>query len=60
MVLGGIASGLWIENPKHRTEAVPAGGAAIAGECGHGRDADCREGDLARQPGSEAPEPEPA
>jgi EmrB/QacA subfamily drug resistance transporter len=60
MVLGGIASGLWIENPKRRTEAVPAGGAAMAGECGHGRDADCREGELAREPGSEAPGPEPA
>jgi hypothetical protein len=60
MILGGIASGLWIENPKRRMEAVPAGAAATAGECGHGRDADCREAGLAREPGSEAPEPEPA
>jgi EmrB/QacA subfamily drug resistance transporter len=41
MVLGGIASGLWIENPRRRVEAVPAGGAAAAGECGHGADCDC-------------------
>jgi EmrB/QacA subfamily drug resistance transporter len=40
MVLGGIASGLWIENPKHQTEAVPAGGAAAAGECGHSSNCD--------------------
>jgi EmrB/QacA subfamily drug resistance transporter len=43
MVLGGIASGLWIENPQRRVAAVPAGGAAAAGECGHGSDADCTD-----------------
>jgi EmrB/QacA subfamily drug resistance transporter len=41
MILGGIASGLWIENPRRRVEAVPAGAAAAAGECGHGADCDC-------------------
>ena len=35
MILGGIASGLWIENPKRHTEAVPSRGSAAAGECGH-------------------------
>jgi EmrB/QacA subfamily drug resistance transporter len=35
MILGGIASGFGIENPKRKTEAVPAGGNAAAGECGH-------------------------
>jgi EmrB/QacA subfamily drug resistance transporter len=40
MVLGGIASGLWIENPKRSTRAVPAGGAAPAGECGHSPNCD--------------------
>ena len=43
MILGGIASGLGIENPKRSTQAVPAGGAAPAGECGHSSDADCAE-----------------
>jgi EmrB/QacA subfamily drug resistance transporter len=41
MILGGIASGLGIENPKRTTEAIPAGGNAAAGECGHGADCDC-------------------
>ena len=40
MILGGIASGLGIENPKRSTEAVPAGGTATAGECGHSPDCD--------------------
>jgi len=40
MILGGIASGLWIENPRRRVEAVPAGGAASAGECGHSSNCD--------------------
>jgi MFS family permease len=43
MILGGIAAGLGIENPKHRTEAIPTRGSAQAGECGHGPDADCSE-----------------
>jgi EmrB/QacA subfamily drug resistance transporter len=41
MILGGIASGLWIENPRQSTAAVPAGGNAAAGECGHSADCDC-------------------
>ncbi|HET7574237.1 MAG TPA: MFS transporter, partial [Solirubrobacterales bacterium] len=35
MILGGIAAGVGIENPRRRVVAVPAGGAAPAGECGH-------------------------
>lgn len=35
MIAGGIASGLGIENPKRRTEAIPSRGSAQAGECGH-------------------------
>ena len=40
MVLGGIASGLGIENPSRRTEAIPNRGSAQAGECGHSADCD--------------------
>jgi EmrB/QacA subfamily drug resistance transporter len=40
MILGGIASGFGIENPKRRTEAVPSRGSAAAGECGHSSDCD--------------------
>ena len=40
MIAGGIVSGFGIENPRRRVEAVPAGGAAAAGECGHSPDAD--------------------
>jgi len=43
MILGGIVAGLGIENPRRRVEAVPTRGAAAAGECGHGADADCFE-----------------
>jgi EmrB/QacA subfamily drug resistance transporter len=43
MIGGGIASGFGIENPKRRSEAVPAGSAAAAGECGHSSEADCAE-----------------
>jgi EmrB/QacA subfamily drug resistance transporter len=35
MILGGIVSGIGIENPKRKVNSVPAGGAAAAGECGH-------------------------
>jgi EmrB/QacA subfamily drug resistance transporter len=52
MIAGGIAAGLGIENPKRQRETYPAGGAAAAGECGHGSDADCAE--------REAAEPRPA
>ncbi|MBW8059573.1 MAG: MFS transporter [Solirubrobacterales bacterium] len=58
MIVGGLVSWAGIENPRRRFEAVPAGGAVAAGECGHGADADCGEGEPA--PGSEAPAPEPA
>ncbi len=40
MILGGIVSALGIENPRQRGEAFPTRGAAAAGECGHGADAD--------------------
>ncbi len=53
MIVGGIASGFGIENPRRRVAAVPTRGAAAAGECGHGADADCGAP-------SEAPAPEPA
>ncbi len=57
MIIGGIVSGLWIENPRRRVETVPTRGAAAAGECGH--DADCGQG---RSDGAieEAPAPGPA
>ena len=40
MILGGIVAGLGIQNPERRVEAIPAGGAAAAGECGHAADAE--------------------
>ncbi|HKI67705.1 MAG TPA: hypothetical protein VJ989_10615, partial [Solirubrobacterales bacterium] len=43
MIAGGIFAGFGIENPKHEIEAIPAGGAVAAGECGHGADADCSQ-----------------
>ena len=43
MIAGGIVAGFGIENPERRIETVPAGGAASAGECGHGADADCAQ-----------------
>ncbi len=36
MIVGGIVSGLWIENPRRRVEVFATRGAAAAGECGHG------------------------
>jgi EmrB/QacA subfamily drug resistance transporter len=35
MIAGGIFAGIGIENPRRQAKAVPAGGAAPAGECGH-------------------------
>ncbi|HET8565104.1 MAG TPA: MFS transporter [Solirubrobacterales bacterium] len=35
MILGGIASGLWIENPRRTVSSYPSRGSAPAGECGH-------------------------
>jgi EmrB/QacA subfamily drug resistance transporter len=43
MILGGIAAGVGVENPRRRVEAIPSRGSAQAGECGHGTDADCTE-----------------
>jgi hypothetical protein len=40
MIIGGAVSGVGIENPRQRREAVPSRGSASAGECGHGADAD--------------------
>jgi EmrB/QacA subfamily drug resistance transporter len=40
MILGGIAAGLGIENPKRRTEAIASRGTAQAGECGHSSECD--------------------
>jgi EmrB/QacA subfamily drug resistance transporter len=34
MILGGIAAGVGIENPRRRVEAIPSRGSAPAGECG--------------------------
>jgi EmrB/QacA subfamily drug resistance transporter len=59
MIAGGIVAGLGIENPRRRVEAVPTRGAAAAGECGHGTDADCAEGEPVAA-GSGAPAPRPA
>ncbi|MGB7588043.1 MAG: hypothetical protein WBM00_04980, partial [Solirubrobacterales bacterium] len=53
MIAGGAVSGFGIVNPRRSFEAVPAGGAAAAGECGHGADCDCGEGQriaAAREP----------
>ncbi|HVD40527.1 MAG TPA: MFS transporter [Solirubrobacterales bacterium] len=43
MILGGIASGLGIENPKRKvsSSSIPSRGSAQAGECGHPTDGDC-------------------
>jgi EmrB/QacA subfamily drug resistance transporter len=73
MILGGIVSGFGIEDPRRsksrlsldvgvegageRSRAVPTRGAAAAGECGHGADADCDDAEPARVGESPAPEP---
>jgi EmrB/QacA subfamily drug resistance transporter len=41
MILGGLVSGIGIENPRSTREAVSSRGSATAGECGHEADADC-------------------
>jgi EmrB/QacA subfamily drug resistance transporter len=51
MIAGGVVAGIGIENPRRRVEAVPAGGAAPAGECGHS--ADCDSDKLERAPVAE-------
>jgi EmrB/QacA subfamily drug resistance transporter len=58
MITGGIVSGLGIENPRRRIEAMPSRGSAQAGECGHGADADCI--DQKQLPPTGEAEPEPA
>lgn len=50
MLSGGIVAGLGIVNPRHRFEAVPAAGAAAAGECGHGADCDSSQPATAAEP----------
>jgi hypothetical protein len=59
MIAGGAVAGFGIENPRRRVEAVATRGAAAAGECGHGADADCAEGEPLAA-GGEPPAPEPA
>jgi len=53
MIVGGTVSAFGIENPRRRREAIPTRGAAPAGECGHGPDADSAPGP------TPAPEPAP-
>jgi len=50
MILGGVVSAFGIENPRRAVKAVPTRGAAQAGECGHGTDAD----QLSREPAGES------
>lgn len=50
MILGGVVSGFGIENPRRLVEAVPTRGAAAAGECGHGSNADCTQPDAVPTP----------
>lgn len=35
MIVGGIASGIGIENPRRQVSSYPSRGSAAAGECGH-------------------------
>jgi EmrB/QacA subfamily drug resistance transporter len=50
MIAGGIVSGVGIENPRRRMEALPRRGSAQAGECGHSTDADCMQPETAPTP----------
>lgn len=59
MIAGGVVAWIGIENPRRAIEAVPTRGAAAAGECGHGADADCTE-PVPVAAASESAEPEPA
>ncbi|HWN73587.1 MAG TPA: hypothetical protein VNN15_07270, partial [Solirubrobacterales bacterium] len=43
MIVGGIVAGVGVQNPKRQVKSVPTRGAAAAGECGHGSDADCAD-----------------
>jgi len=40
MLVGGVVSGVGIENPRRKVEAVPSRGSAQAGECGHSAEGD--------------------
>jgi hypothetical protein len=59
MIVGGAVSGFGIVDRPRPFAAVASGGAALAGECGHGADSDCGGGVPLKEPG-EAPAPEPA
>jgi EmrB/QacA subfamily drug resistance transporter len=50
MIIGGAVSGVGIENPRRKIEAVPSRGSAQAGECGHGTEADCAPTEPATDP----------
>ncbi len=50
MIAGGVVSGVGIENPRRRLEAVPTRGTAQAGECGHGSEADRAPSEPATEP----------
>jgi predicted MFS family arabinose efflux permease len=50
MLAGGVVSGLGIVNPKEPVEAVPASGAAPAGECGHSAECDTAQAEPAPTP----------
>jgi EmrB/QacA subfamily drug resistance transporter len=50
MIAGGVVSGVGIENPRQRREAVPTRGTAAAGECGRGADADRSSPEPAAEP----------
>jgi EmrB/QacA subfamily drug resistance transporter len=50
MIIGGAVSGVGIENPRRKVEAVPSRGSAQAGECGHGFEADCAPTEPATEP----------
>jgi EmrB/QacA subfamily drug resistance transporter len=50
MILGGVVSGLGIENPRRHREAIASRGSAAAGECGHGCNADSTQPDAVPTP----------
>lgn len=58
MILGGIIAGFGIKDPRRARSAIPTRGAASAGECGHGVDADTAAPGQATV--ADPPSPEPA
>jgi EmrB/QacA subfamily drug resistance transporter len=50
MIIGGAVSGVGIENPRRKVEAIPSRGSAQAGECGHGTEADRAPTEPATEP----------